>query len=283
MLGGMAPNTPPPADAAPLPAAAPDSPEAKKLARQLMRLVHRAVEDYSLIAEGDLVMVGVSGGKDSLSLLDLLLRTRRVAKAKFEVVAVNLDMRQPGFPAGVLPAWFERVGVRWHVETRNLWKVVEEKTAPGETLCSLCGRLRRGYLYKTARELGATKVALGHHRDDLLATFLLNLFHAGSLKTMPPKLRSDDGRHVLIRPLAYCPEADLARHAALQGLPVIPCGDCAKEPDLQRAAMGRLLREWDAAHPVRLDRMLTALGKVQPSHLLDRNLFDFSALDEPSP
>jgi tRNA 2-thiocytidine biosynthesis protein TtcA len=211
-------------------------------------------------------------------MLDLLLHTRKVAKRKFEIVAVNLDQGQPGWPAETLPRHFGQLGVRHLVQKRDTWAVVEKLVDPADTPCSLCGRLRRGNLYRMASELGATKIALGHHRDDILATFFLNLFHAGSLKTMPPKLLSDDGRHVIIRPLAYCREADIARYAAWKEFPVIPCGVCSTRDDLQRAAMGRMLAEWEEKYPVRLERIMTALGNVQPSHLLDRDLFDFAGL-----
>ena len=252
--------------------------EAAKLAKRLRRLVGQAIADYAMIEAGDKVMVCLSGGKDSHALLDILLRLRQKAPVPFEVVAVNLDQRQPGFPEHVLPEYLRRVGVPFRIEVQDTYSVVKRVIPEGRTTCSLCSRLRRGALYRVARELGATKIALGHHRDDILETFFLNLFHAGKLKAMPPKLVSDDGRHIVIRPLAYVEEADLERYAALRAFPIIPCDLCGSQPNLERKQVKALLGEWEKRHPGRVESMFRALSSVTPSHLLDRELFDFARL-----
>jgi tRNA 2-thiocytidine biosynthesis protein TtcA len=252
--------------------------EANKLRKRLRRQVGEAIGDYALIEPGDRVMVCVSGGKDSYGLLDILLTLKDRAPFAFEVIAVNLDQKQPGYPADVLPHWLAARGVPYRIETQDTYSVVKRVIPEGGTLCSLCSRLRRGVLYRVAGELGATKIALGHHRDDILATFFLNLFFGGKLKTMPPKLASDDGRHVVIRPLAYVRERDLARYADLMAFPIIPCNLCGSQEHLQRRQVTAMLREWERKHPGRVESVYNALAKVVPSHLMDRALFDFGAV-----
>src|SRR5512147_959573 len=252
--------------------------EANKLRKRLRRQVGEAIGDYSLIEPGDRLMVCVSGGKDSYALLDILLTLKDRAPFAFEVIAVNLDQKQPGFPADVLPRYLSARGVPFRIETQDTYSIVKRVIPEGGTLCSLCSRLRRGVLYRVAGEIGATKIALGHHRDDLLATFFLNLFFGGKLKTMPPKLVSDDGRHVVIRPLAYVRERDLARYAALMEFPLIPCNLCGSQEHLQRRQVRAMLREWERRHPGRVESVYNALAKVVPSHLMDRALFDFGAV-----
>jgi len=252
--------------------------EANKLAKRLHRLAGQAIGDYDMIRDGDKVMVCLSGGKDSYALLDILMNLKARAPIAFEIVAVNLDQKHPGFPAHVLPDYLTRLGVPFQIAAQDTYSVVKRVIPEGKTMCSLCSRLRRGVLYRVAGELGATKIALGHHRDDILETFLLNLFYGGTLKTMPPKLASDDGRHVVIRPLAYCEEKDLAAYAELQQFPLIPCNLCGSQANLKRMEVKALLREWERRHPGRVETMLTSLQNARPSHLLDRNLFNFSAV-----
>ncbi|MEP7182085.1 MAG: tRNA 2-thiocytidine(32) synthetase TtcA [Betaproteobacteria bacterium] len=271
-------------DAAATPASAPTRDprraefEANKLKKRLRRQVGEAIGDYGMIVPGDRVMVCLSGGKDSYALLDILLSLKDRAPFAFEVIAVNLDQKQPDFPADVLPRYLKRRGVPYRIEEQDTYSVVKRVIPEGGTMCSLCSRLRRGVLYRAAGEIGATKIALGHHRDDLLATFFLNLFFGGKLKTMPPKLVSDDGRHVVIRPLAYVRERDLARYADLMAFPIIPCNLCGSQEHLQRKQVGAMLREWDRKHPGRTESIYNALAKVVPSHLMDRTLFDFAAV-----
>ncbi|HSN47001.1 MAG TPA: tRNA 2-thiocytidine(32) synthetase TtcA [Casimicrobiaceae bacterium] len=267
----------------PVPAAARRDPrraefEANKLRKRLRRQVGEAIGDYGLVAPGDRVMVCVSGGKDSFGLLDILLTLKDRAPVDFEVIAVNLDQKQPDFPADVLPRYLAERGIPHRIVEQDTFSVVKRVIPEGGTMCSLCSRLRRGALYRVATELGATKIALGHHRDDILATFFLNLFFGGKLKTMPPKLVSDDGRHVVIRPLAYVRERDLARYADLSRFPIIPCNLCGSQEHLQRKQVTAMLREWEKKHPGRVDSVYNALAKVVPSHLLDRSLFDFAAV-----
>ncbi|GIX21827.1 MAG: tRNA 2-thiocytidine biosynthesis protein TtcA [Gammaproteobacteria bacterium] len=250
----------------------------RKLEKRLRRLVGQAIEDYRMIEDGDRVMVCLSGGKDSYTLLDMLLSLKRSAPVSFELVAVNLDQKQPGFPAHVLPEYLRALGVPFHILEQDTYSVVKRVVPEGRTLCGLCSRLRRGILYRFARENGITKIALGHHRDDIIETFFLNLFHGGKLKAMPPKLLSDDGRCVVIRPLAYCSEQDIEKYSALRGHPIIPCNLCGSQSHLQRLAVKRMLREWAVRHPGRVENIFSALADVVPSHLLDRRLFDFSAL-----
>jgi tRNA 2-thiocytidine biosynthesis protein TtcA len=255
-----------------------ESYEANKLAKRLRRLAGEAIADYGMIGDGDKVMVCLSGGKDSYALLDVLLHLKQHAPIRFDIVAVNLDQKQPGYPAHVLPEYLTRLGVQFRIEEQDTYGVVKRLIPEGRTMCSLCSRLRRGVLYRVARELGATRIALGHHRDDFLETFLLNLFYGGQLKAMAPKLRSDDGRHVVIRPLAYCEERDLVAYAEHRQFPIIPCNLCGSQENLQRNEMKRLLREWETRYPGRVETMLNSLKHVRPSHLLDRGAFDFQRL-----
>jgi tRNA 2-thiocytidine biosynthesis protein TtcA len=253
-----------------------ESYEAGKLAKRIRRQVGEAIADFDMIGEGDKVMVCLSGGKDSHALLDVLLSLQEKSPVKFDLIAVNLDQKQPGFPAHVLPAYLEGLGVPFRIIEQDTYSVVKRVIPEGKTMCSLCSRLRRGVLYRVATELGCSKIALGHHRDDILATFFLNLFHGGQLKAMPAKLVSDDGKHVVIRPLAYVAEADLAAYAEMKRFPIIPCTLCGSQDNLQRKQIGEMLREWERRSPGRVESMLRALTEVRPSHLLDRKLFDFT-------
>ncbi len=270
-----------PADAAPSHARDPRRAayEANKLRKRLCRQVGEAIADYSMIDDGDRVMVCLSGGKDSYGLLDVLWMLKHRAPVRFEVIAVNLDQKQPGFPADVLPRYLESRGIPFRIVEQDTYSVVKRVIPEGGTMCSLCSRLRRGVLYRVASEIGATKIALGHHREDLLATFFLNLFFGAKLKTMPPKLVSDDGRHVVIRPLAYARERDLARYAELRAFPIIPCTLCGSQEHLQRRQIGAMLRDWEKKEPGRIESIFNALGKAVPSHLMDRRLFDFASLE----
>jgi len=252
--------------------------EVEKMQMRLCRLAGQAIADYQMIEDGDKVMVCLSGGKDSYGLLDVLLTLQQRAPIRFELVAVNLDQKQPGFPAHVLPDYLARLGVPFHIETRDTYSIVKRLIPEGRTTCSLCSRLRRGHLYRVASELGATKIALGHHRDDILETLFLNLFYTGKLKTMPPKLRSKDGRHLVIRPLAYIKEEDLARYADLRGFPIIPCDLCGSQENLKRKEVKAMLRDWERRMPGCTDSIFAALSNVAPSLLLDRTLFDFTSL-----
>jgi tRNA 2-thiocytidine biosynthesis protein TtcA len=254
-----------------------DDYEQNKLAKRLRHQVGRAIADFGMIGEGDRVMVCLSGGKDSHSLLDVLLSLKNKSPVNFDVIAVNLDQKQPGFPAHVLPGYLESRGVPFRIVEQDTYSVVKRVIPEGKTMCSLCSRMRRGILYRVAGELGATRIALGHHRDDILATFFLNLFHQGKLKAMPPKLVSDDGRHVVIRPLAYVAEDDLAEYAEQKAFPIIPCTLCGSQENLQRKQIGRMLKEW-GKEPGRIESIVRALTDVVPSHLLDRGLFNFSDL-----
>jgi tRNA 2-thiocytidine biosynthesis protein TtcA len=252
--------------------------EANKLSKRLHRLVGQAIGDFNMIEPGDKVMVCLSGGKDSYSLLDILLSLRKRAPVHFDIVAVNLDQKQPGFPEHVLPEYLTKLGVPFHIENQDTYSIVKRLVPEGKTMCSLCSRLRRGILYRVASELGATKIALGHHRDDMLQTFFLNMFFGAKLKGMPPKLVSDDGRHVVIRPLAYVPEHDLEAWSEHRQFPIIPCTLCGSQENLQRKQIRNMLREWDKKHPGRVENMFSALQTVVPSHLMDRNLYPFAGL-----
>ncbi len=252
--------------------------EAHKLEKRLCREVGRAITDFNMIEQGDKVMVCLSGGKDSYGLLDILLKMRQRAPIDFELIAVNLDQKQPGFPAHVLPEYLTRLGVPFHIENQDTYSIVKDKIPEGKTMCSLCSRLRRGILYRVADELGATKIALGHHRDDMLQTFFLNMFFAAKLKGMPPKLVSDDGRHIVIRPLAYVAEKDLARWAEHKAFPIIPCTLCGSQENLQRKQVGAMLREWEKKYPGRVENMFSALQNIVPSHLMDGSLYGFKDL-----
>ena len=252
--------------------------EANKLSKRLHRQVGQAITDFNMIEAGDKVMVCLSGGKDSYALLDILMGLQQRAPIRFELVAVNLDQKQPGFPEHVLPAYLEAKGVPFHIENQDTYSIVQRLIPAGATMCSLCSRLRRGILYRVAGELGATKIALGHHRDDILVTLLMNMFFGGRLKGMPPKLVSDDGRNVVIRPLAYVAETDLERWAVLRDYPIIPCTLCGSQDNLQRAQIKAMLRDWEKHYPGRSDNMLRAMAHVVPSHLADRNLHPFGSL-----
>ncbi len=255
-----------------------DAYEEGKLAKRIRRQVGEAIADFNMVRAGDRVMVCLSGGKDSHGLLDVLLSLKDKAPVDFELVAVNLDQKQPGFPADVLPRYLGSRGVPFHIVEQDTYSVVKRVIPEGRTMCSLCSRLSRGVLYRVAGELGATKIALGHHRDDVLATFFLNLFHGGQLKAMPAKLASDDGKHVVIRPLVYVAEEDLAAYAQTRGFPIIPCTLCGSQDNLQRKQIGEMLREWHKRHPGRIESIVRAMTDVRLSHLLDRKLFDFSNL-----
>jgi tRNA 2-thiocytidine biosynthesis protein TtcA len=255
-----------------------ESYEANKLTKRLRRLAGEAIADFGMIADGDKVMVCLSGGKDSYALLDILMYLRARAPVRFDIVAMNLDQKHPGYPAHVLPDYLTQLGVPFRIEAQDTYSTVKRVIPEGKTMCSLCSRLRRGVLYRVAGELGATKIALGHHRDDILETFLLNLFYSGQVKAMPPKLRSDDGRHVVIRPLAYCEERDLTAYAELKQFPIIPCNLCGSQENLKRNEMKQLLRDWEKRHPGRVETMLNSLKHVRASHLLDREAFDFHEL-----
>jgi tRNA 2-thiocytidine biosynthesis protein TtcA len=252
--------------------------EDNKLAKRLSRLVGQAIADYDMIQAGDRVMVCVSGGKDSYGLLDVLLALRDRAPIPFDLVAFNLDQKHPGYPAEILPAYLRNRGVPFRIAEQDTYSTVKRIVPEGKTMCGLCSRLRRGVIYRVAQEMGATKIALGHHRDDILETFFLNLFYGAMVKAMPPKLASDDGRHIVIRPLAYVTEADLERYAQLKQFPIIPCDLCGSQEQLQRKQVKSMLREWEKRFPGRVESMFNALADVRPSHLLDRGLFDFSAL-----
>jgi tRNA 2-thiocytidine biosynthesis protein TtcA len=252
--------------------------EANKLRKRLRRQVGQAIADYAMIEAGDKVMVCVSGGKDSYGLLDILLSLKARSPVPFAIIAVNLDQKHPGFPAEVLPGYLAGRDVPYRIEEQDTYSVVKRLIPEGGTMCSLCSRLRRGVLYRVAGEVGATKIALGHHRDDILATFFLNLFFGGKLKTMPPKLASDDGKHVVIRPLAYVRERDLARYAEAMAFPIIPCDLCGSQENLQRRQIGDMLREWERKFPGRVESIFNAMGTVVPTHLLDRALQDFAAV-----
>lgn len=249
-----------------------------KLQQRLRRLTAKALTDYSMIENGDKVMVCLSGGKDSYVMLEMLMRLQKVAPIQFELVAVNLDQKQPGFPEEVLPAYLSQLGIEYHILERDTYSIVMDKLPEGKTTCSLCSRLRRGSLYTFADEIGANKLALGHHRDDIVETFFLNMFYGGMLKAMPPKLLSDDGRNVVIRPLAYCSESDIAQYAALREFPIIPCNLCGTQENLQRQTVKAMLQNWERESPGRVESIFRSLKNVAPSQLADTSLFDFANL-----
>jgi tRNA 2-thiocytidine biosynthesis protein TtcA len=253
--------------------------EENKLEKKLCRLVGQAIGDFGMIEDGDKVMVCLSGGKDSYAMLDILMKLRERAPIHFEIVAVNLDQKQPNFPAEILPNYLKALGVQYHIEEQDTYSIVKRVIPEGKTTCGLCSRLRRGILYRVAGELGATKIALGHHRDDILETLMLNMFYAGKLKGMPPKLRSDDGKHIVIRPLAYVPEKLLERYAGDMNFPIIPCDLCGSQPNLQRQAMKEMLRDWEKKYPGRVENLFRSMHHIVPSHLMDSEAFDFKNLE----
>jgi tRNA 2-thiocytidine biosynthesis protein TtcA len=250
----------------------------QKLGKRLTSNTGKAIGDYNMIEHGDTVLVCVSGGKDSYTLLSVLMALRERAPIDFRLVAMNLDQKQPGFPADILPAYFEKIGIEYRIVEADTYSVVKEKIPEGKTTCSLCSRLRRGIIYRTAKELGANKIALGHHRDDMVHTLFLNLLFGGKIKAMPPKLITDDGAHVVIRPLAYCAEADIARFARGMEYPLIPCNLCGSQENMQRQKIREMMQDWDRRYPGRTEAVFTALQNVVPSHLADNNLFDFRSL-----
>lgn len=264
---------------APAPAAAePLSNTFLKFRKRLERAVGQAIGDYAMVEDGDVIMVCMSGGKDSYTMLELLRGLQERAPVRFRLIAFNLDQKQPGFPDHILPAYFESIGVEYRIVTEDTYSIVKDKIPEGKTTCSLCSRLRRGIIYRTAKEIGATRIALGHHRDDMLETLFLNMFFGGKIKAMPPKLVSDDGNHVVIRPLAYCTEADIARFARTMDFPIIPCNLCGSQENAQRKQIKTMLQGWAREHPGRIESLATALKNVVPSHLADSRLFDFVGL-----
>ncbi|MFH4666625.1 tRNA 2-thiocytidine(32) synthetase TtcA [Vibrio cidicii] len=253
-----------------------------KLQKRIRRNTGQAIADFNMIEDGDRIMVCLSGGKDSFTMLDILLSLQKSAPISFSLVAVNLDQKQPGFPAHVLPEYLESLGVEYKIVEEDTYSIVQDKIPEGKTTCSLCSRLRRGILYRTAKELGATKIALGHHRDDILETLFLNMFYGGKIKGMPPKLVSDNGEHVVIRPLAYCREKDIIKYADMVGYPIIPCNLCGSQPNLQRQNIKMMLNDWDKRFPGRIETMFRAMQNVVPSHLADFELFDFKSINKDS-
>ena len=252
--------------------------ENNKLHKRLCRQVGQAIGDFNMIEDGDKVMVCLSGGKDSYALLDILMTLRERAPIHFDIIAVNLDQKQPNFPADILPAYLTKLGVAFHIENQDTYSIVKRLIPEGKTTCSLCSRLRRGILYRVADELGCNKIALGHHRDDILETFFLNMFFGGKLKGMPAKLQSDDGKHIVIRPMAYVKEEDSTRYAEVKQFPIIPCDLCGSQENLQRKQIKGLMRKWEKEHPGRVESIFSALSTVVPSHLMDPNLFGFKDL-----
>lgn len=251
-----------------------------KLEKRIRRQVGQAIGDYNMIEDGDRVMVCLSGGKDSYTMLDILMSLQKAAPISFELIAVNLDQKQPGFPDHILPQYLEQIGVSYQIVTEDTYSIVKDKTPEGKTTCSLCSRLRRGILYRTAKELGATKIALGHHRDDIIETLFLNMFHGGKLKSMPPKLKSDNDEHVIIRPLAYAKEKEIEEFSQMKGFPIIPCNLCGSQENLERQNIKKMLNDWDQQFPGRIESMFSAIKNVVPSHLADTELFDFKTLSQ---
>ncbi|MFK8031763.1 MAG: tRNA 2-thiocytidine(32) synthetase TtcA [Gammaproteobacteria bacterium] len=252
--------------------------ERKKLEKRLRRKTGEAIVDYNMIEDGDRVMVCLSGGKDSYTMLDMLIHLKRAAPISFSIVVVNLDQKQPGFPAHVLPEYLDSLGVEYHIETQDTYSIVMDKIPEGRTLCSLCSRLRRGILYRVAEELGTTKIALGHHMDDMVETLFLNMFHGSRMKSMPPKLISDNKNNIVIRPLAYCREKDIARYSAIQEYPIIPCNLCGSQDNLERVKIKFMLREWEKENPNRVVSIFKSMTRVSRSHLFDKALYDFEGL-----
>lgn len=253
-----------------------------KLEKKLRRNVGQAISQYNMIEDGDKVMVCLSGGKDSYAMLDVLMLLKEAAPIHFDLVAVNLDQKQPGFPEHILPEYLDKLGIEYHIVEENTYGIVKEKVEEGKTTCSLCSRLRRAVLYKTAKAIGATKIALGHHRDDMIETLMLNMFYGGKLKSMPAKLVSDNGEHVVIRPLAFCKESELIQYSELKQFPIIPCNLCGSQPNMQRQNIKRMLNDWHEQFPGRIESMFTAMQNVVPSHLCDSNLFDFANINSNS-
>ncbi|MGX9416123.1 tRNA 2-thiocytidine(32) synthetase TtcA [Vibrio sp. WJH972] len=253
-----------------------------KLKKRLRRFTGQAIADFNMIEDGDRIMVCLSGGKDSYTMLDILMSLQKIAPVSFSLVAVNLDQKQPGFPDHILPQYLEELGVEYRIVEEDTYSIVQDKIPEGKTTCSLCSRLRRGILYRTAKELNVTKIALGHHRDDIIETMMLNMFYGGKLKGMPPKLVSDNGEHVVIRPLAYCREKDIIKYSDQQDFPVIPCNLCGSQPNLQRQNIKQMLNGWDKQFPGRIESMFRAMQNVVPSHLADHELFDFKSIDRDS-
>jgi tRNA 2-thiocytidine biosynthesis protein TtcA len=254
----------------------------EKIIRKLRKAVYSANKDFSMIEKDDKVMVCLSGGKDSYTMLDMLLHMQKVVPYHFEIVAVNLDQKQPGFPEEVLPTYLQNLGVDYQIVEKDTYSVVVDKTPEGKTMCTLCSRLRRGNLYTTATEIGATKIALGHHKEDIIETFFLNLFFSGKMEAMPPKYRTDNGEHVVIRPLAYCREKDIIEYTAYRNFPIIPCTLCGSQPNMQRNIIKQMLLNWEKQYPDRVEVIYNALTNISPSHLLDRSLFDFSTMSLPA-
>lgn len=250
----------------------------EKLVKKIHKAVWQANKDFSLIEEGDKVMVCLSGGKDSYTMLDTLLHMQKTGTIPFEIIAVNLDQKQPDFPEHILPEYLQSLNVNFRILERDTYSIVKEKVPEGKTMCSLCSRLRRGTLYTAATEMGITKIALGHHRDDIIETFFLNLFFSGKMEAMPPKYRTDDGQHIVIRPLAYCKEEDIESYSALRQFPIIPCNLCGSQENLQRKNIKKMLRDWEQQYPDRTEVIFNALTNISPTHLMDRNLFDFGAI-----
>lgn len=253
-----------------------------KLQKRIRRNTGQAIADFNMIEDGDRIMVCLSGGKDSFTMLDILMSLQKSAPISFSLVAVNLDQKQPGFPSHILPEYLQELGVEYKIVEEDTYSIVQDKIPEGKTTCSLCSRLRRGILYKTAKEIGATKIALGHHRDDIIETLFLNMFHGGKMKAMPPKLVSDNGEHVVIRPLAYCREKDIIKYSEQRDYPIIPCNLCGSQPNLQRQNIKQMLNSWDKQFPGRIETMFTAMQNVVPSHLADYDLFDFKSIDSDS-
>ncbi len=256
-------------------------PEDYKLVMRLRRQVGDLMQEYNLISEGDKVMVCLSGGKDSYTMLDMMLYAQKKAPFHFDIIAVNLDQKQPGYPEEILPAYLDTMGVEYKIIERDTYSIVMEHVPEGKTMCSLCSRMRRGTLYGTATEMGITKLALGHHKDDILETFFLNMLFAGKLEAMPPKYKTDSGEHMVIRPLAFCREKDIERYSVLRNFPIIPCNLCGSQPNMQRKIIKKMLQDWDALHPNRSEIIFTSLQNIHPSHLMDKGLFDFANIAEP--